>query len=93
MSVESVMEIVRNLWNSVDDKAEEPQRGKLKREIAQSVRRLKGRIENSLKPSRAPAQHGLLFNLNGSEARPARHAVPVKESSSKARFTEHAPRC
>ena len=86
------MEIVRNLWDAVDDKAEEPERAKLKREIAQSVHRLKGRIEKRLKVSRPPVQERLLFNLNGPEARPARQAVPAKERSSKARFTEPAQR-
>ena len=62
LSIESVVEIVRKLWKAVDDKAEEPERAKLKRDIAQSVDRLKGRIEKSLKVSRPPVQERLLFN-------------------------------
>ena len=84
------MEIVRKLWKAVEDKAEEPERAKLKRDIAQSVDRLKGRIEKSLKVSRPPVQERHLFNRP--EEVPERPSVAIKERSSKPRFTEPVPR-
>ena len=62
LSIESVVEIVRKVWNAVEDKAQGPARAKLKRDIAQSVDRLKGRIEKTLKVSRPPVQERLLFD-------------------------------
>ena len=49
LSIESVVDTVRKLWKSIEDNSEEIDRTKLKRDIAQTVNRLKGRVEKSLK--------------------------------------------
>ncbi len=84
------MEIVRKLWKAVEEEAEEPERAKLKSDIAQSVDRLKERIEKSLKVSRPRVQERLLFN--GPEEVAERPSVPIKERPSRPRFTEPVPR-
>lgn len=78
--------IIRELWNAVEEKAKGTERAKLQRDIAQSLHRLKGRIEKNLALSRLPTQERLLFN--GSEAGSHQHSVPVKERLSNPRFPE-----
>ena len=68
----------------VEDKAEGPERAKLKQDIAQSVEPAEGRIEKTLKASRPPVQERLLFDrTEGSNGRPT---VPFKESPKSPRF-------
>ena len=84
------MEIVRKLWTSVEANAEEREQAKLKQDIAQSVERLKGRIEKSLRAPRPPIQRRLLFNgLAEVLERPSDRA---KGRPGKPRFTEPIPR-
>ena len=71
------MDIVRKLWKSIEDDSEEIDRTKLKRDIAQTVNRLKGRVEKSLKSSKPAVQERLLFE-RGEEGN-GRVPVPVKE--------------
>ncbi len=89
-SIESVVETVRKLWKSVEDNSEEIERTKLKRDIAQTVNRLKGRVEKSLKSSKPAAQELLLFDRT--EEGNGRVPVPVKEHPTKPRFPEVALR-
>ncbi len=89
-SIESVVETVRKLWKSVEDNSEEIERTKLKRDIAQTVNRLKGRVEKSLKSSKPAAQELLLFDRT--EEGNGRVPVPVKEHPTKPRFPEAALR-
>ncbi len=84
------METVRKLWKSVEDNSEEIERTKLKRDIAQTVNRLKGRVEKSLKSSKPAAQELLLFDRT--EEGNGRVPVPVKEHPTKPRFPEAALR-
>ncbi|MGO8900905.1 MAG: hypothetical protein ACLQU5_21505 [Isosphaeraceae bacterium] len=84
------METVRKLWKSVEDNSEEIERTKLKRDIAQTVNRLKGRVEKSLKSSKPVAQELLLFDRT--EEGNGRVPVPVKEHPTKPRFPEAALR-
>jgi DNA repair protein RadC len=86
LSVESVVEILRQLWETVEDKAGESERPKLKRDIAETVNRLKGRVEKSLKPSKPSLQERLLFDRT--EAGNGRPSVPRKERPAKPRFPE-----
>ena len=87
---ESVIEIVRKLWKSVEEKADGPNRAKLKGGIARSINLLKGRIEKSLKTTNRPLQERLLFSgLEEAEDRPS---VPIKERLAKPRFTAPVPR-
>ena len=57
-----MVDTVRKLWKSIEDNSEEIERTKLKRDIAQTVNRLKGRVEKNLKSSKAPVQERLLFD-------------------------------
>jgi hypothetical protein len=90
LSIESVVDTVRKLWKSVEDNTEEIERTKLKRDIAQTVNRLKGRVEKSLKSSKPAAQELLLFDRT--EEGNGRVPVPVKEHPTKPRFPEAALR-
>jgi DNA repair protein RadC len=85
-----VVDTVRKLWKSVEDNSEEIERTKLKRDIAQTVNRLKGRVEKSLKSSKPAAQELLLFDRT--EEGNGRVPVPVKEHPTKPRFPEAALR-
>ncbi len=85
-----MVETVRKLWKSVEDNSEEIERTKLKRDIAQTVNRLKGRVEKSLKSSKPAAQELLLFDRT--EEGNGRVPVPVKEHPTKPRFPEAALR-
>ncbi len=70
----------RKLSNEVEDKAEGPERGKLKHEIAQTVDRLRWRIEKTLNAARPPVQERLLLDRSeGNNGRPT------------AAFTENPP--
>jgi len=81
-----VVDTVRNLWKSIEDNSEEIDRTKLKRDIAQTFNRLKGRVEKSLKSSKPAVQERLLFE-RGEEGN-GRVPVPVKEHPTKPRFPE-----
>ncbi|MGP0062462.1 MAG: hypothetical protein ACLQGP_02510 [Isosphaeraceae bacterium] len=85
-----MVEIVRELWNAVDEKAEGPERTRLKKDIVQSVDRLKDRIEKTLKASRPRVDERLLFN--GLEHVQSPPSVPNKERPGKPRFPEPVPR-
>jgi len=89
-SVESVVETVRKLWKFIEDNTEEIERARLKRDIAQTVNRLKGRVDKSLKSSKPSAQERLLFDRT--EEGNGRLPVPVKEHPTKPRFPEAALR-
>ena len=90
LSIESVVDTVRKLWKSVEDNSEEIERTKLERDIAQTVNRLKGRVEKSLKSSKPAAQELLLFDRV--EEGNGRLSAPVEEHPAKPRFPEAAPR-
>ena len=90
LPIESVIEIVRKLWKSVEEKAEEPNVAKLKGDIARSINLLRGRIEKSLKTTSQPLQERLLFS--GLEEGDHRPSVPIKERLAKPRFTDPVPR-
>ena len=77
LSIESVVDTVRKLWKAVEDNSEEIERAKLKRDIAQSVDRLKGRIEKSLKSSSPQFRND--SSSIGPEEGNGRVPVPVKE--------------
>ena len=81
-----MVDTVRKLWKSIEDNSEEIDRTKLKRDIAQTVNRLKGRVEKSLKSSKPAVQERLLFE-RGEEGN-GRVPVPVKEHPTKPRFPE-----
>ncbi len=84
------METVRKLWKFIEDNTEEIERARLKRDIAQTVNRLKGRVDKSLKSSKPSAQERLLFDRT--EEGNGRLPVPVKEHPTKPRFPEAALR-
>jgi len=86
LSVESVVETVRKLWTSVEANTEETERTKLKRDIAQSVNRLKGRVEKDLRSSTPAVQERLLFDRR--EEGNGWLPVPVKGRPTKPRFPE-----
>jgi len=86
LSVESVVETVRKLWTSVEANTEETERTKLKRDIAQSVNRLKGRVEKGLRSSTPAVQERLLFDRT--DEGNGRLPVPVRERPTKPRFPE-----
>jgi len=90
LSFESVMDTVRKLWKSIEDNSEEIDRTKLKRDIALTINRLKGRVEKSLKSSKPSVQERLLFDRT--EEGNGRLTVPVKEHPAKPRFPEAALR-
>ena len=90
LSIEYVVDTVRKLWKSVEDNTEEIERAKLKRDIAQTINRLKGRVEKSLKSSKPAVQERLLFDRT--EEGNGRLPVPVKEHPTKPRFPEAALR-
>jgi DNA repair protein RadC len=90
LSVESVIEIVRKLWKSVEEEAEEPNRTKLKKHIGRTVNLLKGRIEKTLKASPRPLQGRLL--LSGLEEDEDRPSALKKGPPTKPRFTDPVPR-
>ena len=90
LSIEHVVDTVRKLWKSIEDNSEEIERTKLKRDIAQTVNRLKGRVEKNLKSSKPSVQERLLFD-RGEEGN-GRVPVPVKEHPTKPRFPEAALR-
>ena len=90
LSIESVVDTVRNLWKSIEDNSEEIDRTKLKRDIAQTFNRLKGRVEKNLKSSKPSVQERLLFDRT--EEGNGRLPVPVKEHPAKQRFPEAALR-
>ena len=78
------MEIVRKLWTSVEANAEKREQAKLKQDIAQSVERLKGRIEKSLRARDHPFRGG--FSLMGwqkssSDLRIVRRDAPASQGS------------
>jgi hypothetical protein len=85
-----VVEVLRKVWKAVDENAQEPEQAELKRDIAQSLDRLKGRIEKKLKVTRPAVQERLLFN--GPEEVPNRPSVRIKERPGKPRFPEPIPR-
>jgi len=85
-----VVETVRKLWKFIEDNTEEIERARLKRDIAQTVNRLKGRVDKSLKSSKPSAQERLLFDRT--EEGNGRLPVPVKEHPTKPRFPEAALR-
>jgi hypothetical protein len=62
LSIEHVVDTVRSLWKSIEDSTEEIERIKLKRDIAQTVNRLKGRVEKGLKSPKSAIQERLLFD-------------------------------
>jgi len=84
------MDTVRKLWKSIEDNSEEIDRTKLKRDIALTINRLKGRVEKSLKSSKPSVQERLLFDRT--EEGNGRLTVPVKEHPAKPRFPEAALR-
>ena len=84
------MDTVRKLWKSIEDNSEEIERTKLKRDIAQTVNRLKGRVEKCLKSSKPSAQEHLLFDHV--EEGNGRLQAPVSEHPRKPRFPKAAPR-
>ncbi len=90
LSIESVVDTVRNLWKSIEDSSEEIDRTKLKRDIAQTFNRLKGRVEKSLKSSKPAVQERLLFE-RGEEGN-GRVPVPERGHPTKPRFPEAALR-
>ncbi len=90
LSIEYVVDTVRKLWKSVEDNTEEIERARLKRDIAQTVNRLKGRVDKSLKSSKPSAQERLLFDRT--EEGNGRLPLPVKEHPTKPRFPEAALR-
>jgi len=90
LSVESVIDIVRKLWKSVEEEADEPNRTKLKKDIGRSVNLLKGRIEKSLKTTPRALQGRLL--LSGLEEDEDRRPAPIEEPPTKPRFTDPVPR-
>jgi hypothetical protein len=90
LSIESVVVTVRKLWESIEDNSEGIERTKLKREIAQTVNRLKGRVEKCLKSSTPPVQGRLLFDRP--EEGNGQLPVPVKERPTKPRFPDAALR-
>ena len=85
-----MVDTVRKLWKCIEDNSEEIERTKLKRDIAQTVNRLKGRVEKSLKSSKPAVQERLFFD-RGEEGN-GRAWVPVKEHPAKPRFPEAAVR-
>ena len=90
LSIEYVVDTVRKLWKSVEDNTEEIERARLKRDIAQTVNRLKGRVERSLKSSKHAVQERLFFDRT--EEGNGRLPLPVKEHPTKPRFPEAALR-
>jgi len=86
LSVESVVEIVRELWSFVEDRANEDERIKLKGDIAQTVNRLRGRVEKTLDSSRPRAQDRHL--PNGTDGVLARPSVCNKGRAPKPRFPQ-----
>ena len=84
------MDIVRKLWKSIENYPEEVEQTKLKRDIAQTLNRLKGRVEKGLKSSKPAVQERLLFE-RGEEGN-GRVPVPVKEHPTQPRFPEAALR-
>ncbi len=90
LSIEYVVDTVRKLWKSVEDNTEEIERARLKRDIAQTVNRLKGRVERSLKSSKHAVQERLFFDRTGEGN--GRLPLPVKEHPTKPRFPEAALR-
>jgi len=90
LSIESVVDTVRKLWKCIEDNSEEIERTKLKRDIAQTVNRLRGRVEKNLKSSKPSVQERLLFDRT--EEGNGRVPVPIKEHPTKPRFPEAALR-
>jgi len=90
LSIEYVVDTVRKLWKSVEDNTEEIERARLKRDIAQTVNRLKGRVERGLKSSKHAVQERLFFDRT--EEGNGRLPLPVKEHPTKPRFPEAALR-
>jgi hypothetical protein len=89
-SVESVVDIVRKLWTSIDDSSEAIEGSKLKRDITQTVCRLKDRVEKSLRSSKPALQERLLFDR--AEDGNGRLSVPLTERRIEPRFPEVALR-
>jgi len=70
MSIESVVALVRSLWNRVEEAREsESEQVPFKRDIARTINRLKDRVEKKLKGSTPAREERLLFD--GFEERPA----------------------
>jgi hypothetical protein len=85
-----VIEIVRKLWQSVEEKSEEPDQAKLKADIARSITLLRGRIEKNLGASSRSFQERLL--LRGLEEVEHQPSLPVKERLASPRFTDPLPK-
>jgi hypothetical protein len=83
--VESVVEVLRTVWSAVETSAPDGQ-AKLRKDIADTIRRLKGRIEKKLGvPVRENGQAATLFPfLDGQQ----QSLVPSEEAISPPRFAE-----
>src|SRR5438132_997800 len=82
MSIESVVALVRSLWKDVEE-AGERDRVQLERDIAQTINRLKNRVEKSLRASPSARAERLLFD--DWDERPA-PVIGEKGHPSRARF-------
>ena len=90
LSIEHVADTLRRLWQSIEDSSEETERTKLKRDIIQTVNRLKGRVEKRLTSPKPAAQERLLFD-HGEEGN-GRVQVPEQEPPIQPRFRDATPR-
>ena len=90
LSIEHVADTLRRLWQSIEDSSEEIERTKLKRDIIQTVNRLKGRVDKRLKSPKSAAQERLLFD-HGEEGNGRVH-VPEQEPQIQPRFRDATAR-
>jgi hypothetical protein len=60
-SVESVVDTIRSLWKAVEEGAALDQQQELKRDITETVSRLKWRVERRLRSSKSAFRERLLF--------------------------------
>jgi DNA repair protein RadC len=84
-SVESVLEALRRLWKSIEVESPPELQSQLKREIDETISRLKWRIEKSLRASRSSFKERLLFEPADE---PGTALVADREEPAKPRFPQ-----
>ena len=83
-SVESVLEAIRRLWNSIEVESPPELQAQLKREIDETISRLKWRVEKCLRASRPTFKERFLFEpaaeprtaLTAAQEEPAKPRLP-----------------